>query len=72
MNLNQETREIIKRNSTLLCRLMKRMYKYTFGELQRICKLGDTDLCLAIVRLLQEGRLTQERGNRCVYYVLVE
>ncbi|MBQ8224839.1 MAG: hypothetical protein IJZ86_05785 [Bacteroides sp.] len=71
MNLNKDAKELIKRNSMLLCSLMKQMYHYTFNELQHICQLGDTDLCLAIVRLLQEGKLQQSRNGQNVYYMLV-
>lgn len=68
MNLAIET---IKKNSKLLYEAMQRMYRYTFNELQKLCKLKDTELCLAIVRLLQEGKITQDRNEFGVYYALV-
>ena len=51
---------------------MTRMYHYTFNELQRICLLEDTALCLAIVRLVQEGKVVQAKGEQGVYYMVVE
>ncbi|MBQ8500779.1 MAG: winged helix-turn-helix domain-containing protein [Bacteroides sp.] len=71
MDLNKETKEIIIRNSRLLYNLLQRMYRYTFSELQRICKLSDTDLCLAIGRLLQEGKMKMDRGEQGVYYMCI-
>lgn len=69
MNLNIEAKEAIKRNSTLLYGAMKRMYRYTFTELQRLCRLSDTDLCLAIVCLLQQGRVRQGKDEEGVCYM---
>ena len=69
MNLNIES---ISKNSNKVYRLMTRMYHYTFNELQRICLLEDTALCLAIVRLVQEGKVVQAKGEQGVYYMVVE
>lgn len=42
----------------------------TFDELQNQCKLGTTELCLSIARLMQEHKIRQEREGDNVYYML--
>lgn len=40
----------------------------TFGELQRLCQLGNVELCFALMYLLKEDRITQEYNKGHVYY----
>ena len=58
------------RNSGRLYERMQRMCRYSFNELQRLCKLEDTALCLAIARLMQEGKILQGKNECGVYYAL--
>ena len=60
-------KELISKNSTLLYGKMKKMYRYTFSELQKIRNIGSTDLCLALIQLLQENKIMQDKGpqGRC-------
>ena len=37
-------------------------------ELQHLCKLGSTELCLGIARLMQEHKIKEERLDGNVYY----
>lgn len=46
------------------------MVHYTFNELQKICQLGNTELCLALVQLIQENKIKQDRNEQGIYYVL--
>jgi len=39
-------------------------------ELQKICQLGNTELCLALVQLIQENKIKQDRNEQGIYYVL--
>lgn len=64
-------KEHIRKNSTLLYGKMKKMYHYTFGELQRLANLGNAELCLALIQLLQEDKITQDRDPQGIYYAAV-
>lgn len=46
-----------------------KMLRCTFAELQSVCELGSTELCLCIARLLQENKIRQERCGGNVYYL---
>lgn len=61
----------IRKNSIFLYGKMKRMYHYTFNDLQKLANLGSTELCLALMQLLQEKKITQERRPCGVCYVAV-
>ena len=63
-------KQIIKRNSVKVFSVMKRMCRYSFQELQCCTQLGATELCLALLQLLQERLIEQDRDARGVYYVL--
>lgn len=64
-------KEHIRRNSVVLYGKMKRMYRYTFDELEKLVNLGSTELCLALIQLLQEDKITQNRGPEGVCYVVI-
>lgn len=64
-------KEHIRENSTFLYGKMKRMYHYTFSELQRLANLGSTELCLALIQLLREDKITQDRGPQGICYAVV-
>lgn len=63
-------KSIVARNSIKVFHLMKGMYHYTFDDLQVESKLNDTDLCLAIGQLMQEGKLRQVRNSSGIYYAI--
>ncbi|MBQ8673566.1 MAG: hypothetical protein IJ511_05910 [Bacteroides sp.] len=65
-------KEIIRNNGGRVVRAMKRACRYTFDELQRITLLGSTELCLALIQLLQEHKIAQGKGRHGVYYILAE
>ena len=64
-------KELISKNSTLLYGKMKKMYRYTFSELQKLANLGSTDLCLALIQLLQENKIMQDKGPQGICYAAV-
>lgn len=64
-------KEAIKTNSKRVCEVMVRMYHYSFAELQKFSKLSSTDLCLALIQLLQEGKIQQDKDEEGIYYSLV-
>lgn len=64
-------KEHIRKNSVVLYGKMKKMYRYTFDELQRLANLGSTELCLALIQLLQEDKITQDRGPQGICYAVV-
>ena len=41
--------------------------QYTFNELLNICNYPPTDLCLALLYLIREGKMVQYRTQRVVY-----
>ena len=59
MALNKQT---IINNSKKVYACMYQMVHYTFNELQKICQLGNTELCLALVQLIQENKIKQDRN----------
>lgn len=63
-------KQIIKQNSAKVFSVMKRMCRYSFQELQCCTQLGTTELCLALLQLLQEKLIEQDRDARGVYYAL--
>lgn len=67
MTLNKQT---IINNSKKVYACMYQMVHYTFNELQKICQLGNTELCLALVQLIQENKIKQDRNEQGIYYVL--
>lgn len=70
MNLDKEAKEYIALNSQVLYSLMTDNHHYSFNELQCISSFTDTDLCLAIVKLLQMGKIKQGRDEKGVYYMV--
>lgn len=63
--------EHIRKDSALLYGKMKRMYHYTFGELQKLVNFGNTELCLALILLLREDKITQDRRPEGICYAVV-
>ena len=63
-------KQIIKQNSVKVFNVMKRMCRYSFQELQCCTQLGTTELCLALLQLLQEKLIEQDRDGRGIYYAL--
>lgn len=49
---------------------LSRTVRCTFAELQNLCRLGTTELCLGIARLMQENKIREERLDGNVYYML--
>ena len=64
-------KELISKNSTLLYGKMKKMYRYTFSELQKLANLESTDLCLALIQLLKENKIMQDKGPQGICYAAV-
>ena len=63
-------KESIVNNSRKLYAVMKKTSQYSFDDLQGQSHLTDTDLCLAIGQLMQEGKLTQRKESGCIYYLI--
>ena len=63
-------KQIIKQNSVKVFNVMKRMCRYSFQELQCCTQLGTTELGLALLQLLQEKLIEQDRDARGIYYAL--
>lgn len=63
-------KQIIKQNSVKVFTVMKRMCRYSFNELQHYTNLGTTELCLALLQLLHEDLIEQDRDAKGIYYAL--
>lgn len=53
-----------------LLAMMKEGYQYTFNELTELCGLKSTELCCAILCLIRDGKINQERMTDVVYQVV--
>lgn len=60
----------IKSRSMGVYKALSNALRCTFDELQNQCKLGTTELCLSIARLMQEHKIRKEREGDNVYYML--
>lgn len=64
-------KEHIRKNSAVLYGKMKRMYRYTFNELEKLVNFGSVELCLALMQLLREDKITQCRRDEGICYAVV-
>jgi hypothetical protein len=60
----------IKKNARIVLNSMKRGYQYTLNKLQEITTFGSTELCLAILILIQEKKIEQYLSEHGVRYTL--
>lgn len=67
MNLNLQ---FIRKNSLQVYDILRRCTRCTYDQLQRVCNLASTDLCLALAQLLREHKIEQFSEQRVVYYRL--
>ena len=66
MNLN-----LIKTNSRQVYNILLHYYtRCTFNQLQKLCNLASTDLCLALAQLMKENKIEQVSERQVVYYCL--
>lgn len=42
-------------------------YRYTFNDLLSICNYPPTELCMALLYLIREGKMRQYREHQVVY-----
>lgn len=62
--------QFIKGNSRKVYDILLRYTRCTFDELQRLCNLASTDLCMALVQLLRENKIEQVSEKQGIYYRL--
>lgn len=65
MNLNLN---LIKRNSMQVYNILSHYTRCTFAQLEQLCHMASTDLCLALVQLMRENKVEQYTDSRIVYY----
>ena len=61
----------IRKNSLTLYSRLKTMCSYTFEELQKLVNLNPTELCLALMQLLQEDKISQHRDKQGISYMAI-
>ena len=62
--------QCIKKNSLKVYDILLRYTRCSFSELQRLCELASTDLCMALAQLLKENKIEQVSEKQGVYYRL--
>ena len=60
----------IKKNAEKIIQVMKAGYQYTLNKLQEITTFGSTELCLALLVLIQENKVQQFLSDDGVKYSL--
>ena len=58
------------KNAEKIMKVMKTGYRYTLAKLQEITAFGSTELCMAILLLIRDGRVKQFQCEEGVCYVL--
>jgi len=60
----------IKKNAESIIGLMKTGYQYSLSKLEEITRIGTTELCLALLVLIQENRVEQYQGEDGIRYAI--
>ena len=60
----------IRKNAEKVIKTMKKGYQYSLNKLQEITTFGSTELCLAILVLIQENKIEQYLSDNGVRYIL--
>ncbi len=55
-------------NSKNLYSCMRKMNHYSLEELQNMINLKNTDLCLALIQLIQDKKVERGKDKNGVYY----
>ena len=63
-------KRIIKKNAEKIMEYMKSGYFYTLNKLQEITALGTTELCLALLLLIQQNKVEQLQSEEGIRYAL--
>ena len=61
---------IIKKNAERIMAYMKSGYQYTLNKLQEITAFGTTELCLALLLLIQQNKVEQLQSDEGIRYAL--
>ncbi len=64
-------KNIIRTNADKIIRSMKAGYVYTLSKLEEITTFGITELCMALLVLIQENKVKQFNSKEGVRYTLV-
>ena len=60
----------VKRNSQKVYDVLAYYTRCTFDQLEKLCNLTSTELCLALAQLIREHKIEQYSERRAVYYRL--
>ena len=60
----------IRKNAEKVIKTMKKGYQYSLNKLQELTTFGSTELCLAILVLIQENKIEQYLSDNGVRYIL--
>ena len=59
----------VKKNAEQIVSAMSQGYRYSLSKLQELTKFNTTDLCLAMLVLIQDHRVQQLQCGNAVCYV---
>ena len=62
-------KRIITQNAEKVMRYMKSGYLYTLNKLQEITDFGATELCLALLLLIQQNKIEQLQDEEGYYII---
>ena len=65
-------RKKMMKNAEKVMGVMTTGYRYTLSKLQEITAFGTTELCMAILLLIQDKRVNQFKCEEGVCYVLAK
>ena len=60
----------IEQDSKQVYQRIVQLSRCKFSDLQSLCKIENTKLCMALIYLLQKKRIKQEWYNEGVYYCI--
>lgn len=60
----------MKKNAEKIRGLMKAGYQYSLSKLEEISRIGTTELCLALLVLIQENKVEQYQDEGGIRYAI--
>lgn len=63
-------KRIIRKNAERIMAYMKIGYQYTLNKLQEITAFDTTELCLALLLLIQQNKVEQLQSDEGIRYAL--
>ena len=62
--------QVLRQYSEKVYKVLYPLFESTFSELQRLCQIGNTDLCFALMLLIRENKIKPKAKNGRIYYLI--